>query len=220
MIFMSNKNINDALYIDYESIVLCPGSRDIITEEMTEELEEISDFIEEVLRYIYAPFIYEINAFYDNYPNSMPKSNKFIIDWFLYNFHNIMKKSKYYENIAGDFCDAFNSNKDYHLYMYIDSIELMVYDNNKKEFYIRDENDKETKIITYTEYKKRNKNENKWICNNDIFEERQEIFERNLSLAKSKKLNKDLMFIVIFKFACTIRNYPMTIIDSRDLKIN
>ena len=219
MIFMSANNKNDALYIDYESTIMYLGKNiigDDIKERTDEELDEISYFINENLQEIFSPFLYELYRFYHNYPDELNLSAKIIIDWFLYNFHDMMKESKYYEDLIDDFCNYFNTDKDYILYMFMDSIDLMVYNDKNKEFYMRDESGNDTKIITYSKYKKNNPLE----CDDEVFKERRKIFEKNISLAKEKNINKNLIFMIIFKFASTVRNIPMTIIDSDNLKFN
>ena len=61
MIIISKSNKNDTLYVDRDSIVLYPGSEDLVTDEMSEELNEESCFLDEVFEDIFGAFKYEIS---------------------------------------------------------------------------------------------------------------------------------------------------------------
>lgn len=226
MIAITPTDIDNTICIDYRNKLLYPDKICFkenntyhclqIDHEFNDEMfeyfdDDVIDFINSNAEYIINPFMLFINKHHKRIIKcNINTTDKESINGFLYNFRNLMLKSKYYEKLMNYFCDNYNNISDYATFAYYDDIEFLVYDRTKKDYYEIIETKNELKIVLLKDYNKKHRIK----YDKEEFNMMEEMLNKNLDLAEEKSgYCKNLVFIILFKFATTIKNYPMVILN-------
>lgn len=233
MIAITPRDIDNTVYVDYKYKVMVPYKYTYmdtntgilhenrykpIPEDMIEVIDDsFIDFMEDNAEVIVNPILGMLENYNEKtvggYINTTDLGS---INYFLYNIKDTMEKSRYYQNIADYFCNIFNSMNNTDVYVYFDHMEFRVYDKIKNDYYIIIKKEKkEPEIVLYKDFCRKHKIKyDKKEC-----KLREEMLQRNLEKAEDKcGFAKNLVFMVIFKFATTVKNYPMLILNPNDLK--
>ena len=228
MIAITPRDIDNTVYVDYRCKIMAPDKFSFmdsktgnfrttyygpIPEEMTDVIENtFMEFLDDHAE----PIINPLLAMLDNYNDKtiggvINTTDMGSINYFLYNIRDIINKSKYYEKIMDYYCDLFNDIDINKVYVYFDHIEFRVYDRSKNDFYIiHTKKNKDPQVVMYKDYCRKHKIKyNKKEC-----KDLEEMLNRNLDKAEDTcGYTKNLVFIVLFKFASTVKDYPMLILN-------